>query len=859
MAAFDSSLPTDTTRRVPRGGLLSALTLRVPRPAKPAASSPQDATLRVGEAPPVVPLVAPDGAPILPLGVLVAGAALCEDCTVNFTIRPHETTRPGLFDCLAPEGRAMIKIAAAQHPPRRELWERLPLLRHPSLLKTYRVAMQGQFFCEVQEFCEGGTLDAAIPRDGRAALPWETIERGVVAPFLSGLAYLHQNGIVHRDVKPRNLYLRKKNGKVSLVIGDFDISSLIESDMTSRDTVRAAGTHFYMAPEAFPRFVDADAGRAAAVVTPASDYYSFGVVLVELLQGTTSLHAGRWSDVYDFYMAGGRIEIPHDLPSRARELIQGLLIRNRRTRWGAAEVERWTRGATTEADRQKIRDDAGFDLVRRSARPYNVFPSHPTDISGLARAMLEEPVLAEEELMSGDILVNWIGELDMKLAREIRRDRERWRRFPRVAAFHALMRLDPTLPFPFGTGLSIASIEAWESTIERWVAEKKTNLGKAVSRTTLMNLEAWLRGQTDPRPDLADGVAIMREFWWPNDREGATLNPLDIAIAWEEMKLILHPMRPYLVARGIEAHTPLEIAQECWGRALSWQTGVPTNYRSGLERWQQGHLSAWLRQRLRDENGAISPVVVQIDALRHRDVTRPEANFEAVLRLLDPDHPPIEIRLESGEPRTLVVEHGEVAFATLRWRAWGAGLPYGAFRVDDAPIGMHAGPVKIDNRVGEIRVTLETLAGLQPGNAGTAHLSLEPGGTCAMKAPIELRYRVRPPDSRRRTLVRNGICIGAGIAGGTRLLAFGFTGRQWLTTDERPVAATPATPTVPGAPQPGVAQPNAPAVAVPPAPPVVPDDNDPPASYLAASVVILLGGALAFYIWIDALRKFGRA
>ena len=856
MAALDSPLQTDTTRRVPRGGLLSALTLRVPRRAKP---TTEDPTLRVGEAPPAVPLVAPDGAPVLPLGTLKSGAVLCDDCIVNVTIRPHETTRPGLFDCDAPEGRAMIKIAAAQHPPRLELWERLPNLRHPSLLKTHRVAMEGEFYCEIQEFCEGGTLDDAIPRGGRAALPWETIERGVVTPFLSGLAYLHQNGIVHRDVKPKNLYLRRRNGKVSLVIGDFDISSLIESDMTSRDTVRAAGTHFYMAPEAFPRFVDAEVGRAAAVVTPASDYYSFGVVLVELLQGTTSLHAGRWSDVYDFYMAGGRIEIPTDLPSRARELIQGLLIRNRRTRWGAGEVERWTRGATSEADRQKIRDDAGFDIVRRSARPYNVFPSHPSDLSGLARAIIEEPVLAEEELMSGDVLVNWIGELDMKLAREIRRDRERWRRFPRVAVFHALMRLDPTLPFPFGPGLSVPSIEEWESCIERWADEGKTTLAKAVSRATLLNLEAWLRGQTDPRPDLADGVAIMHDFWWPNDREGATLNALDAAIAWEEMKLILHPTRPYSVMRGAEARTPLEIAQKCWGRPGSWQTGVPTCYRTSLERWQQGHLSAWLRQRLRDESGAVSPVAKQIDKLRYRDSTRPEANFEAVLRLLDPDHPPLEIKLESGDPPTLILEHGAMETLVVRWRAWGAGLPYGAWRLDDAPDGMSAGPVKIDNRVGEIRVILETLAGLQPGSAGSAFLRLEPGGTCELKAPVELRYRVRPPDSRRNALIRNGIFIGAGIAGGTRLLSFGLTGRQWLLPDERPDEPTPDQPavtTLPVAPQPG-----APTVAVAPAPPVDPNapaDDTPPASYLAASVVILLGCALAFYVWIDALRKFGR-
>ena len=850
MAAHNSSLSTDTTRRVPRGGLLSALTLRVPRRDKPLAPTPLDATLRVSDAPAAVPVIAPDGAPVLPLGILGEGAVLCEDCIVNFTIRPHETTRPGLFDCDAPEGRAMIKIAAAQHPPRQELWARLPSLRHPALLKTHRVAMQGPFFCEIQEFCAGGTLDDAIPRNGRAALPWETIERGVVAPFLSGLAYLHQNGIVHRDVKPKNLYLRKRDGKVSLVIGDFDISSLIESDLTSRDTVRAAGTHFYMAPEAFPRFVDADVGRAAAVVTPASDYYSFGVVLVELLQGTTSLHVGRWSDVYDFYMAGGRIEIPSDLPSRARELIQGLLIRNRRTRWGAGEVERWLRGATTDADRQKIRDDAGFDLVRRSARPYNVFESHPHDLSGLARAIVEEPSVAEEELMSGDVLVNWIGELDMKIAREIRRDREKWRRYPRVAAFHALMRLDPTLPFPFGPGLAVPSIAKWESCIEAWVAAKKADYAKAVSRPTLLNLEAWLRSQTDPRPDLADGVAIMRQFWWPHDREGSTLNALDARTAWQEMLTLLHPTRPFEIARGVAARTPAEIARLCWGRAAQWEVGVPANYRAALARWQDGSLGAWLRQRLRDENGAVSPVVAQIEALRRCDKTRPEASFEAVLRLLDPAHPRVEIRLEAGAPKTIVAEHGTVEFTTLKWRAHGTGLAYGAWRVEGAPDGLHVGPFAIDNRRGELRVTLETMAGLQPGHAGTATLSLEPGGTCALAAPIEVRYQVRAPDTQRRALVRNGVLLGAGIAGGTRLVAYVFTGREWVPEADRPTAATPPAPAPPTTNETiaGIG-------ADVPAPEVI---DEPPLSYVGAAIVLALGAALAFYVWIDALRKFGR-
>ena len=84
MAAFDAS-SEPTTRRVPRGGLLSALTLRVPRraPETPPAATPDDATLRVGERAAQVPALAPDGAPMLPLGSLQSGALICEDCTVR--------------------------------------------------------------------------------------------------------------------------------------------------------------------------------------------------------------------------------------------------------------------------------------------------------------------------------------------------------------------------------------------------------------------------------------------------------------------------------------------------------------------------------------------------------------------------------------------------------------------------------------------------------------------------------------------------------------------------------------------------------------------------------------------------------
>lgn len=861
---FDS----DATQRVPATATLAEPTLRVPMSTPTSApdtdSAPipdsepvADATLIVGQAIPAVPATAPlTVAPPrqLPLGVLAAGAVLCGDCVVRETVRPHETLLPGLYDCDAPEGRVMVKIAASEHPPRPELWERLPSLQHPALLRTHRVERERGFFAEIQAFCEGGTLDDCVPRGGKTALPWDSIERGVVAPFLSGIAYLHANGIVHRDIKPKNLYLRKNRGKVALVIGDFDISSVIESDHTSRDTPRGAGTHFYMAPEAFPRFVDPSAGRAAAIVSPASDFYSFGVVLVELLLGTTALHSGRWSDVYDFYMAGGRLEIPAHLPPRARQLVQGLLIRNRRTRWGVAEVRRWLDGGVTSADEQKIRDDAGFELVQRAARPYNVFPSAPNDIPGLARAMLAEPYLAEEELMSGDVLVNWLGELDAKLAREIRRDRETYRHYPRVAYLSALMRLDPTLPFPLAPGLTVASWADWESAIEGFIGAKKLDRAAAVSRSTLMKLEMWLRLQSDPNESAANAVADLRAAWW-DGRQGI-LNPLDVCAAWEEMRWLRDPLRPFWITPQVAARTPAELARLCYGQQADWQNGVPTLYREALDKWRQGILGAWLRQRARDENGVVSPVVAQIEGLRHKNEFAPEPLWETVLRMLDPQLPPVRMRFAPGAlGNGFVVEWGDKVIRRVAFEALSPGLPFGAWKVDDTTPALRLEPLEVHQRQGEVTLQLETRNGLEPGSAGRARITLHPGGTCALEIPLDVSYRVKLPNSQRDAFIRNGALIGAGLAGGARLIAFLFTGPQWIPPDARPLAPVPVAP-APIDPTTGVAT-----TGTVPVAPVEADGGEaelPPYGYLGAGMALLLGGIIAFYVWLSAVRRYAQ-
>ena len=163
-----------------------------------------------------------------PLGTLPPGRLLCGDIRVERTLYPHETQRPGLFLCAAPEGTVVVKVAAANYPPKAELWQKLVFLRHPHVLRTYRTSEEGGFFFEVQEYCTGGTLEARVPKPGTAipAPPVEWVMETFVPQMNAALRYLHEQEIIHRDVKPANIYLHTTAGFEVLVLGDFDISSV---------------------------------------------------------------------------------------------------------------------------------------------------------------------------------------------------------------------------------------------------------------------------------------------------------------------------------------------------------------------------------------------------------------------------------------------------------------------------------------------------------------------------------------------------------------------------------------------------------------------------------------------------------
>ena len=127
----------------------------------------------------------------------------------------------------------------------------------------------------VMEALEGETLGDRLQREKR--IPWlEALE--IIRGVLAGLRHAHDRGVVHRDIKPDNIFLAIKDGERVIKILDFGIAKLVAGDANDPASTRTGltvGTPAYLSPEQ----------AVGGAITSASDLYSMSVVLYEMLTG----------------------------------------------------------------------------------------------------------------------------------------------------------------------------------------------------------------------------------------------------------------------------------------------------------------------------------------------------------------------------------------------------------------------------------------------------------------------------------------------------------------------------------------------------------------------------------------------
>ena len=231
-------------------------------------------------------------------------------------------------------------------------------LRHPAVVAIRDLVAEGEQLAIVMEYVDGGSLRTALA-DGPLA-PRRAVQ--VTAAVLDGLAYAHEQQVLHRDIKPDNVLL---TADWQVKLSDFGIASLLEERQTS--TTGLVGTPEYLAPELLLT------GKAGLPV----DLYGTGVLLYELLAGRTPFAGpGTGYAIAHRHVTNLAPRLP--IPDQLWRVLEQLLAKDPAARPTAAEAANLLRALPASVlDVPALASQDDPDEFARAAGPL-------TEVRGLA-------------------------------------------------------------------------------------------------------------------------------------------------------------------------------------------------------------------------------------------------------------------------------------------------------------------------------------------------------------------------------------------------------------------------------------------------------------------------------------------
>jgi serine/threonine protein kinase len=231
---------------------------------------------------------------------------------------------------------------------------------HPGLVRLFDTGLAGDQAYLVMEYIDGITL-AELLRQGPLSAA-ETAALG--ATLADALEYVHERGIVHRDVKPSNI-LRTTSG--TTMLGDFGIAQLRDA-ATLTITGTMLGTVSYMAPE---QLEDNQVG-------PSADLWSLGIVLLECLTGRR-VYEGSPSEIVARRLMAP-VPLPVDLPVPWKLVLTGMLDHRPDQRLTGRQVAAML--ATTAFQTPWLPSNDDTIVSHERAAPYDLTALAPTSGDG---------------------------------------------------------------------------------------------------------------------------------------------------------------------------------------------------------------------------------------------------------------------------------------------------------------------------------------------------------------------------------------------------------------------------------------------------------------------------------------------
>lgn len=420
-----------------------------------------------------------------------------------------------------------LKLYREGLAPKGSVMDSLLNIHHPCIITLKAFGKWAGRFYEIMDYCAGGSLMEHMPLD-------EETLRGLLERLVSGLQYLHSENIVHRDIKPNNLFFRSVD-KDELVIGDFGVSSYLEDDEQVR---RTATADFFTLDYAAPELID---GKEISAKT---DYYALGITLLHLLEGSSPFSGMDKNSILGSHFRG-TVPRPGNLSPQFRALVNGLLRVEPTRRWGYRQVMNWLRGEPIKTDDGVPDHEEAFAGKRV---PYRSCPTITTP-SEMAGRLHEFEAL--KDLQRG-FVSQWAMFFSIDLGQEVAILEEEYSRDPgpdrgSLCLFRLRYMLDPTQPLEVGDRRAynvadLAGIIALPHSPYELELENLLYSG---------SIEIWIRSmQTGGQAlDLAKRVGGIRER--------ITNRPLGVFA----LLYTIDPAQPLRLSDKIAARSPEEIEE----------------------------------------------------------------------------------------------------------------------------------------------------------------------------------------------------------------------------------------------------------------------------------------------------------
>ena len=257
---------------------------------------------------------------------------------------------------------------------------------HPNVVDVYDVGEEGRFGYLVMELLHGETLGERLDRGNLEVS--EAVD--LLLPAMRGVAAAHRAGVIHRDLKPDNVFLCRgpDGGSREAKVLDFGISSFTNADAGDAALTRdgsVLGTPAYMSPEQL---------KSARNLDPRTDVYSLGVILYEALTNAVPFSDESFTGLVLAIAhtdpplpSSFRPTLPHDL----EQVIMRAIARNRDDRF--PDVESFIEALLPFGSRRasvrpppsasgQVPARTSFELHRLEFDISSTAPTHPGQVAG---------------------------------------------------------------------------------------------------------------------------------------------------------------------------------------------------------------------------------------------------------------------------------------------------------------------------------------------------------------------------------------------------------------------------------------------------------------------------------------------